>query len=94
VRVNSTTSPSSVRLQVDHSLRLSSSRTRQIRPAGVLFFSIAWGAATLFASQGRGRPEEVLLLALPHTATLIALCLAGQRSSAPAALAQPYPRDE
>lgn len=62
--------------------------------AGVLFFSIAWGAATLFASQGRGRPEEVLLLALPHTATLIALCLAGQRSSAPAALAQPYPRDE
>lgn len=59
--------------------------------AGVAFFSLMWGGATLMASRGHGRPEEVFLLALPPAATLLALALVSRRSAAPAALGQPYP---
>jgi ABC-type uncharacterized transport system permease subunit len=46
--------------------------------------------AMVFATRGRGRPEEVLLLALPYLATLLALLLRSGRVDAPAALARPY----
>lgn len=58
--------------------------------AGAAIFSFAVGAATVMATQGRGRPEEVILLALPYLATLAALLVRSQRSAAPSALAQPY----
>jgi len=53
---------------------------------GAVLFSLAWGAATVLATQGRGRPEEVALLALPYVATLAALVLRAGRTPAPAAL--------
>jgi general nucleoside transport system permease protein len=59
---------------------------------GTAVFSLAWGFATVLSSQGRGRPEEVLLLALPYLATLAVLVFRSGRTSAPAALAQPYVR--
>lgn len=59
---------------------------------GAMVFSVAVGLATVFATQGRGRPEEVALLALPYLATLVALVLRCGRTAAPAALAQPYAR--
>jgi ABC-type uncharacterized transport system permease subunit len=55
---------------------------------GAVLFSTAWGTATVLATQGRGRPEEVILLALPYLATLAALVLRSGRTAAPAALAQ------
>jgi ABC-type uncharacterized transport system permease subunit len=63
---------------------------------GTLVFSLAWGVATALSAQGRGRPEEVWLLALPYLATLVALAPRsaghGRRGgSAPAALGRPYP---
>jgi ABC-type uncharacterized transport system permease subunit len=65
-------------------------------PAGVLVgaavFSLAWGLGAVFSSQGRGRPEEVILLALPYLATLAALLFRPQRTTAPAALARTYAR--
>lgn len=59
---------------------------------GAAVFSFAVGMATVLATQGRGRPEEVALLALPYAATLVALLLRSGRTAAPAALAQPYAR--
>jgi len=58
--------------------------------AGAALFSLAWGFGTVLSSQGRGRPEEVLLLALPYLVTLAALVVRTGRNAAPAALAQPY----
>lgn len=58
--------------------------------AGTAVFSLAWGFATVLSSQGRGRPEEVGLLALPYLATLAALVVRSGRTTAPAALGQPY----
>jgi simple sugar transport system permease protein len=55
-----------------------------------LVFSLAWGMGTALGSAGRGRPEEVLLLALPYLATLAALVIRTGRTTAPAALGQPY----
>lgn len=60
--------------------------------AGAALFSLAWGLATVIASQGQGRPEEVGLLALPYLVTLAALILRSGRTIAPAALAQPFRR--
>ena len=57
---------------------------------GTAVFSLAWGMATVLGSQGRGRPEEVFLLALPYIATLAALVFRTGRTTAPAALSQPY----
>jgi len=66
------------------------------RPAGVAVgatvFSLAWGLGAVFSTQGRGRPEEVFLLALPYLATLAALVVRPGRTTGPAALAQPYSR--
>lgn len=59
---------------------------------GTLVFSLAIGAATVMSTQGRGRPEEVVLLALPYLATLAALIFRPGRTTAPAALAKPYVR--
>ncbi len=59
---------------------------------GAAVFSLAWGVATVLGTQGRGRPEEVILLALPYLATLVALVLRSGRTTAPAALALPYQR--
>jgi ABC-type uncharacterized transport system permease subunit len=58
--------------------------------AGAAVFSLAWGFGTVLSSQGRGRPEEVILLALPYLATLGALVIRSGRTTAPAALTQPY----
>jgi ABC-type uncharacterized transport system permease subunit len=60
--------------------------------AGAAIFSLAVGMATVLATQGQGRPEEVALLALPYGATLLALVVRSGRTAAPAALAQPYAR--
>lgn len=60
--------------------------------AGAAVFSLAWGLGAVFSTQGRGRPEEVFLLALPYLATLIALVVRPGRTTGPAALAQPYVR--
>lgn len=57
---------------------------------GGLVFALATGMTTVLATQGRGRPEEVLLLALPYVVTLAALLFRSGRSHAPAGLAQPY----
>lgn len=56
--------------------------------AGTVLFSLAWGFGTALSAQGRGRPEEVFLLALPYVATLIALLFRTGRTAAPAALGQ------
>ncbi len=58
--------------------------------AGAGVFSLAWGFGAVLSSQGRGRPEEVFLLALPYLATLAALVFRSGRTTAPAALGQPY----
>ncbi|HTE19097.1 MAG TPA: ABC transporter permease [Armatimonadota bacterium] len=58
--------------------------------AGAAVFSVAWGFATVLGAQGQGRPEEVILHALPYLAALGALVLRSGRTTAPAALAQPY----
>lgn len=60
---------------------------------GVLLFSLAWGLATLMSAQGRGRPEEVWLLALPYAATLVVLVFLrrARGAGAPASLGMPYP---
>lgn len=60
--------------------------------AGAAVFSLAWGFATVLSSQGRGRPEEVFLFALPYLATLAALLVRSGRAASPAALAEPYTR--
>jgi ABC-type uncharacterized transport system permease subunit len=60
--------------------------------SGAAVFSLAWGFGTVLSSQGQGRPEEVILLALPYLATLMALVVRTGRTAAPAALALPYPR--
>lgn len=60
--------------------------------AGAAVFSLAWGLGAVFSTQGRGRPEEVFLLALPYLATLLALVVRPGRTTGPAALAQPYSR--
>lgn len=59
---------------------------------GTAVFSLAWGFATVLNTQGRGRPEEVFLLALPYLATLAALVVRSGRTAGPAALGQPYVR--
>jgi general nucleoside transport system permease protein len=58
---------------------------------GAALFSLASGFGTVLGSQGRGRPEEVFLLALPYVATLVVLIAQPGRSRAPAALGRPYP---
>jgi simple sugar transport system permease protein len=60
--------------------------------AGAGVFSLAWGMGTALSAHGRGRPEEVFLLALPYAASLAALLFRAGRTAAPAALAQPYAR--
>jgi general nucleoside transport system permease protein len=60
--------------------------------AGTLVFSLAWGFGTVLSSQGRGRPEEVFLLALPYLATLAALLFRSGRTTVPAALGRAYRR--
>ncbi len=60
--------------------------------AGAAVFSLAVGCANVLGTQGRGRPEEVLLLALPYAATLMALLLRTGRRGGPAALGRPLER--
>ncbi len=58
--------------------------------AGTGVFSLAWGLAAVLGSEGRGKPEEVFLLALPYLATVVALVLRPGRTTSPAALGQVY----
>lgn len=60
--------------------------------AGAAVFSLGWGFAVVLGAQGRGRPEEVFLLALPYAATLLALVFRSGRSGSPQALGTPYVR--
>jgi ABC-type uncharacterized transport system permease subunit len=59
---------------------------------GTLVFSLASGLAVDLSKTGRGDPSEVFLLALPYVATLGVLCFRSGRTTAPAALGQPYRR--
>jgi simple sugar transport system permease protein len=58
--------------------------------AGTAVFALASGLAIDLSNSGRGRPEEVFLLALPYLATLVALVFRSGRSASPAALGQSY----